>query len=387
MRRYLAAVGAGMLLLARTMPVHAQFTALNGTRVTAAQMDAFLKKQMDSLHIPGMSLAIVNDGVIVAHRALGIANADTKRPVDEQSIFEAASMSKPVFAYLVMRMVDKGLLDLDTPLYRYMPYPDIERDDRYKLITARIVLTHRTGFPNWRYFNRADASLHVHYPDLYLEFTPGTQYHYSGEGFLYLAKVVAFLNGKDLKTLESVYETEVAKPLGMEHAWFTGNAYIAAHKVMGHVRGKVRIDNAMNWPTAFPDWDSSYVNPAASLHSDAISFAKFMIGAMQGQGLSARSARELLTPQLPLPDSLAETKGEHPQVGLGLFMEQTPFGTRYEHGGNNGNFKSHFVFFTKQQAGYVYFVNGDTGDALYPVLNRFFETGNGESAPSASGTP
>jgi CubicO group peptidase (beta-lactamase class C family) len=69
--------------------------------------------------------------------------------VNDQTLFEAASVSKPIFAYFVMRMVEKGLLNLDTPLYKYLPYPDIEHDDRYKLITARMVLNHTTGFPNW----------------------------------------------------------------------------------------------------------------------------------------------------------------------------------------------------------------------------------------------
>jgi len=150
----------------------AQFTTLNGTKVSAAVFDAFLQRQMDSLAMPGLTIAVFDNDTIIYHHAWGVASVDSKAPLDEESIFEAASMSKTVFAYLAMRMVDKGLLDLDTPLNTYLPYPDIDRDERYKLITARMVLTHRTGFPNWRYFNRADTSLHVHFPDLYLKFTP-----------------------------------------------------------------------------------------------------------------------------------------------------------------------------------------------------------------------
>ena len=356
-------------------PAKAQFVALNGKTITADVFDGFLRRQMDSLGIQGLTIAVIKNDKIIYHRALGIANVDTKAKVDEQSIFEAASMSKPVFAYLVMRMVDEGKLALDTPLYRYMPYPDIERDERYKLITARIVLTHRTGFPNWRYFNRADTSLHVHFPDLYLKFTPGTAYSYSGEGFLYLAKVVAHLNSMDLQTLEPLYEKEVAVPLGMQHAWFTGNAYISQHKVSGHVNGKVQVYHDMNWPISFPNWDSSYFNPAASLHTDAVSYANFIIGLMKGEGLTKRSLDEMLKPQYPMPTELAENKNEHSDVGLGIFMVSTPYGIRYEHGGDNTNFQAHFAWYKPQKEAYVFFLNCNRGDAFSVRLQQFLANG------------
>ncbi|MFP3836070.1 serine hydrolase domain-containing protein, partial [Chryseobacterium sp. SIMBA_028] len=82
---------------------------------------------------------------IVYHRALGTANLETQLPLNNQSVFEAASLSKTVFAYFVLRLVDQGVLNLDTPLYKYMPYEDIADDERYKLITARMVLDHTSG--------------------------------------------------------------------------------------------------------------------------------------------------------------------------------------------------------------------------------------------------
>jgi CubicO group peptidase (beta-lactamase class C family) len=269
-----------------------------------------------------------------------------------------------------MKMVDRVLLDLDTPLYLYLPYPDIEKDERYKLITARIVLTHRTGFPNWRYFNRADSSLNVNYPDLYLNFTPGTRYGYSGEGFLYLAKVVAHLTGRTLQTLEPLYEQEVAVPLGMQHAWFTGNSYITEHKVSGHVDGKVQFSNGTTWPISFPTWDSTYFNPAASLHTDAVSYANFVINWMNGKGLTKKSFEEMLKPQYKLPEDPAAT-----ETGLGVFITDTPYGTRYQHGGNNGNFQSNFVWYKSQKSGYVYFTNCDKSDAFEKHLKEFFTYG------------
>jgi len=364
------------LLMCYTLQSYGQIRALNGKSISDVQMNQFLKKEMDSIGIPGLSIAVINNGKILYHSALGIANVDTKVKVDDQSIFEAASMSKPVFAYLVMRMVDKGLLNLDTPLYRYMPYPDIEKDQRYKLITARMVLTHRTGFPNWRWFNRADSSLHVHFPDLYLKFTPGTQYSYSGEGFLYLAKVVAYLNGKDLQSLEPVYEKEVAVPFHMDDAWFTGNSYITKHKVTGHVNGKVQMFDVATstWPISFPKWDSTYFNPAASLHTDVNSYANFVINWMSGKGLSKSSFDEMLKPQYELPPD-TENPNERASTGLGVFITNTPYGTRYQHGGNNGNFQSNFVWYSSSKNGYVYFMNCNQQEAFEKRFKDFFSYG------------
>lgn len=118
--------------------------------ISDAALDNFIAEQMASLQLPGLSVAIINDGKIVYQRALGQANMETNSIVKEGSIFEAASLSKPVFSGFVLKMAEQGKLNLDTPLYKYLPYPDIENDERYKLITARMVLTHKTGFPNWR---------------------------------------------------------------------------------------------------------------------------------------------------------------------------------------------------------------------------------------------
>ena len=136
-----------------------------------------------------MSVAVIKDSKVVYHRGLGVRNTLTQDPVTDDTVFEAASMTKPVCAYIVLRLVDRGVLMLDTPLYTYLPYEDIAYDDRYKLITARMILTHRSGFPNWR-----NGKLDI-------KFTPGTEFSYSGEGFVYLGKVIEKLTGKKLVQL------------------------------------------------------------------------------------------------------------------------------------------------------------------------------------------
>ncbi len=112
--------------------------------------------------IPGLTMAVVQDGRTVWSRAFGTVNDSARTPLDTATVFEAASMSKPVFAYLVLRLAERGGFDLDRPLYEMVDYPRLAHDERSRLITGRIVLSHGTGLPNWG----GDT--------LRLGFTPGT---------------------------------------------------------------------------------------------------------------------------------------------------------------------------------------------------------------------
>ena len=132
---------------------------------------------------------------------MGYADVEEKLPITAETIFEGASLSKSVFAFFVLTYVEEGKLSLDKPLYEYLPYDDIDHDDRYKKIIARMVLSHRSGFPNWRR-DEADGKLKI-------KFEPGTQYHYSGEGYQYLAMVLRHIEGTDWNGLEAAFQTKV----------------------------------------------------------------------------------------------------------------------------------------------------------------------------------
>lgn len=340
---------------------HSQIQTLSGRKLSVEYLNNYIEKQMDSLAIPGLSFALINNGKVVYHKYFGVTNVETKVKVDEQSIFEAASMSKTVFAYFVLKMVDKKLLSLDTPLYRYLPYKDIEKDERYKLITARMVLSHTTGFPNWRYFDKRDESRYK-YGELYLKFTPGTQFAYSGEGYRYLSLVVAHLNGLTIQTLDPLFQKEVAKPLGMKHAWFSGNNYISTHKVKGHANGKV-VNKA--WPVSFPEQDSTWFDAAGGLHTEALDFSAFLIGLMKGKGISRPILNEMFKEQIALDKDVPHyiVNGDT-GWGLGIALKPVSYGTIYEHGGNNSDFQSGFKINKTNQSGYVFFANCDQGVAF-----------------------
>jgi CubicO group peptidase (beta-lactamase class C family) len=311
--------------------------------VNPDEIDRVVRAYLDYFRIPGISVAVIKDFKVVYHRGFGLKNAMTREPVDDETVFEAASMTKPVFAYTVVRLVDRGRLDLDTPLYTYLPYEDIAYDDRYKLITARMALTHRTGFPNWR-----SGKLDI-------KFTPGSQVSYSGEGFVYLGKVVEHLTGKKLVDL---CREEVFSPLGIEKAslvWSDDMARLSATGHGGHSplgKGKPRQPNV-----------------AASLHVNAQNYARFLIAVLQGRGLSGPAVREMLRPQVKIPDERGAA------WGLGIAIEETPFGRNYGHGGRNPGFTSHSVLYEEGGIGYVFLVNNDDASKIDDVLKAYLIAG------------
>src|SRR6185503_6960860 len=202
-------------------------------------------------------------------------------------------------------LVDSGKLSLDTHLTKYLPGRyDVGDDPRLDQITARRVLSHTTGFPNWR--PRGDASLKIH-------FTPGDRFSYSGEGFVYLARTIEHITGE---TLEAFMKRTVIDPLGMKsssYLWQDGpNGYFArktfAHNSVGAVSGRGKPERA---------------NAAASLHTTATDYARFVVAIMKGTGLKSTSAKLMLTPQISVreagPNSLnAPASALSPTISWGL---------------------------------------------------------------------
>jgi CubicO group peptidase (beta-lactamase class C family) len=329
-----------------------------GNKISRDTIDIFLKTKMDSLKIPGLSIAIINDGKVVYRNSLGYANVEEKLPVTEKTIFEGASMSKPVFAFFVMTYVEEGKLDLDKPLYEYLPYPDIEYDDRYKKITARMVLSHQSGFPNWRE-NEPDDKLKI-------KFDPGTGYEYSGEGYQYLAMVLKHILGTDWNGLEAAFQERVAEPLGMEHTVYIQTPYTRKHKAEPYDENGKRID----WENDY--WykkgKDQFVAPA-SIHSEPIDFSRWMIAMMKKELLKDESYQELFKHQVAIPNSDVNPS----YYTLGLMTRDDPYANLYFHSGNNEGFTCLFVLDTEKDWGYVIFTNSEFGSRLGGQLFDFFD--------------
>src|SRR5438128_5385855 len=299
------------------------------------RLETLIPQLMSEGDVPGLSIALIRDAKIYWARGFGVKDVNTKAPVDLSTMFEAASLSKPVFAYAVMKMVERGELDLDTPLSKYLP-AYIENDERLNLITAHRVLSHTTGFPNWRQGK-----------PLVIMFTPGERFSYSGEGFVYLQKVVERLTGQPLN---EVIRKEVFAPLGMNDSTFVWQDAIAPQMASGHSQiGK-----------PFPMRKSPEANAAASLRTTPTDYAKFIIAVMNGVGLKEATIRQMLTPQIKLDEGCVTCLGRKvlkPSTalawGLGVGLQQTAQGNAFWHWGDNPGFKNFVIAFPQQKSGLV----------------------------------
>ena len=326
----------------------------NFNSATAAQIDHFIETYQQYYKIPGVSLALIKDGKLLYHKTYGVKNTFTKEPVDSNTLFEAASVTKPVFAFAVQRLAERGVIDLDKPLYLYLPYPDIAYDERYKLITARHVLTHRTGFPNWRWMN-ADGKLD-------LKFTPGTNYNYSGEGFEYLKMVIQKITGKKV---EQVLQEEVIQPIGLYHTFFSRNDSLRRMVAEGHI-------------DMMPNYDELPESPgmAYSMHTEAKIFTRFMLYLLEQKGLSAQTYETMFRKHSDYNYDPGEEKPKIPTyMGESLEIRETPFGKSFGHGGNNGDFKCKFEVYKDAKMGYVIFTNSNTSDVLLGAIRQFLVEG------------
>ena len=304
-----------------------------------------------------LPLLIINEGKIVYERSFGYANTSTQKKVDSSTIFEAASMSKPVFGYFLLKMMQDSVIkiDLDQPVYQYCPYTDIAYDERYKLITARMLLTHTSGLPNQR---QNDT--------LTIQFTPGTKYAYSGEGYEYLKKAVEALTHTNSNGLDSLVQKEVVVPLGMKHFSYIANTYLTDHKAYGYF-STPNEDNGKFKPIP-TQFGASY-----SLHTNTNDYAKFLIDIMNNNQLNKASVDSLLKPRVRL---MRDGKPTDLYYGFGFGMDSSEYGVRYQHTGNNGNFTGGFMFFRNKKLGVVVFTNGDNGVHLYLKLADLITYGN-----------
>lgn len=319
---------------------------LDGRVLDGLTLTSEIKLIMDRAEIPGLSIAIINDNELAYHEALGLSNVETREPVDSQSIFEGASLSKPVFAYFALKMVEDGTLDLDKPLYEYLPHPGIApgSQEEYKSVTARMVLSHQTGFPN-----------HANGQAINLAFKPGTDFLYSGEAYQYLAAVIGAQKGVGTGVaLNALFRKEVAEPLLMEHTSFVWDDYLAAYKVYGHDENG-KPTQSKPGPGG---WNGKTFNAFSSLHSEASEYANFIIAMLNREGLSDATFEDMLKEHTHFKDD-NPLKQEVGQTGwgLGFAQKRTPEWTMHLHTGNNHDFQSYAMFIPEKRYGLVVFTN------------------------------
>lgn len=293
-------------------------------------LDELLPRLMIVHNVPGASLAGVKDGQLAWTRTYGVTAAGSDNKVNETTMFEAASMSKPAVAYAVLRMVDRGEFDLDRPLVEVLgePYARVVSatpgEKRHKAITARMVFQHQTGFPNWRRSN-----------PLVSRFEPGTGVRYSGEGFLFLQRAIERQTGKPL---EDIMRKEVLDPLGMRLSSYVWESNYPEISSEGHNRDGIVIANRR---IVRP----GRANAAFSLYTTPSEYALFLIDVMgrtpgSSSLLNEPTRLEMLNPTVHDPRGrpirrAGPTVAEDVYWALSWRMQETSTGPRYSHGGSN----------------------------------------------------
>lgn len=311
-----------------------------GEETLAAILEREIPRLMEMANIPGLSMAVVQDGQILWKKAFGVRSRETNEPVDENTMFEAASLTKTVTAYAAMRLLERGELDLDTPLFEYFPdkeYPQLAKDERYKKITARLVLTHTTGLPNWGW-----RFIHE----------PGEQYAYSGEGFLYLGRTIEQISGV---SLQEFAQKEIFDPLGMAHTSYVWNETYAKNGACGHDRhGKANTLRKNTSP-----------NGGASLLTTATDYATFICALINAQGLSEKTIEQMTSKHVQVTVS-RESAELFANLfwgwGWGVQPGNTGFG--FWHWGDNGDLRAYTVTYKDSGKGFVYFANSNNGLAI-----------------------
>jgi CubicO group peptidase (beta-lactamase class C family) len=309
-----------------------------------ARLEQLIPQLMKEGDVPGLSIALVRGGDLAWFRGFGVMNAKTSEPVTDETVFEAASLSKPVFAYAVLKLVDAGKFDLDKPLKSYLPGNyDVGEDPRLEQITTRRVLSHTTGFPNWR-----SGTLKIH-------FTPGERFSYSGEGFVYLSKVIEQVTGEKFNDF---MQRMVFDPLGMTSSSFVWRDDYEKVKTFRH--NSVGEMSGRNKP--------AQPNAAASLQTTARDFGRFVLAILKGEGLKPATAKLMLTPQIKVSESGTNNTARPPEKlsttiswGLGWGLQTTGDGLSFWHWGDNGDGKAYVVAFERQNLGVVFFANSATG--------------------------
>ena len=312
--------------------------------------------------VPGVSIAVVQDARVAWHREFGVSDAGSRRRVDEDSVFEAASVSKSVFAFAVMQLCDRNMLALDTPLTNYTTDRILSGDPRLAAITARHVLSHTSGLPNFR--SRAEP--------LSIQFTPGQKYRYSGEGYWYLQSVVTRLAGSVDPTSCGSYEADlricatdiatylkanVLTPCGMRRSTYVWNDHLEQHMVRSHDPAGKPIPKSKT--TAV---DAARYAAMGGLRTTAIEYAGYLAEILSPRvapafRLAPDTRHEMLRSQITVDATHS--------WALGWEIRHTPQGDLFQHQGGQRGVQAFAAASLARRSGYIIMTNSDNGARVF----------------------
>lgn len=339
---------------ARTTPASSRTGDTNARRIA---FDETMRRH----GIAGAQLIYSHGGEHEEHD-YGVMSDTSGKQVASQTVFQAASLSKVIAAYIALRLVDQGRIDLDTPLWNYWPSPRTKDNDLARKITTRMVLNHTTGLPNWQ-ISPSNSALDS--TPLVSEFPPGARFQYSGEGFYLLQKTIEHVTGLGWNELA---EKEVFARFDMRSSSYLTKHAFDEFNAPGH-----RKDGSV-----LPDRVFAKENTAWTLTTNAHDYDNFIQKALyRGEGL-APAMRELMFAVSSNADDLSVPSPADPFIswGLGLGIQTTQDRKLVWHWGDNPGFKALFVLDPRTGDSIVLLTNSENGLSTYQeVLHLFMGAG------------
>ena len=338
---------------------------LDGSKISSEEIDRTVLRLMRAAEVTGVGVTILNNGTVAYSKAFGLRDVEKQLPLTEDSVMAGASFTKVAFSYLAMQLVGDGTLKLDKPVHEYLPKPlpdyaeyrDLADDSRYRKITARMLLSHTSGFPNLRWLN-SDHRLNIN-------FEPGSRYAYSGEGMQLLQLVVETISGTPLKDL---MRERVFQPLGMSRT-----------SMVSEERFEDDYSNGYDeWGRSLGHQQRNTAQAAGSMQTTLRDFTRFIQAVTAGTGIP-RSARELmLTPQIEISSehqfptlatsTTSKNKGIRLSYGLGWGLYWSPYGKAFFKEGHDEGFRNYAVVFDKSKDGIVIMTNSSNGESVFKEL-------------------
>lgn len=348
-----------------------QINRINNSKYPSDSLDAKIQHLMKRANVSGVAIAVFNNNKPVYNKTFGLADVQKNKALMPSSAMYGASFAKTVFAYIAMQFVQEKIIDLDKPLVEYLSkplpqykipgwrrgYQDLENDERYKKITARMCLTHTTGFPNWRWFE-ADKKLRF-------LFDPGTRNSYSGEGLYLLQFVIEQITGIDYETIS---QERIFKPLGMINTSHVWQARFDTNTCFGH--------NANGMPYEIMKWKEA--SAGGSMTTSLEDFVKFYNAFINQKGLSNKSFKQMTNTQVRIRSrsqfgplsKIDSTDNDQIELGYGLGVGtfKTPYGNAFFKEGHDDGWGHYSICFPKKKMAVVIMSNNDNGESIFKEL-------------------
>jgi CubicO group peptidase (beta-lactamase class C family)/transcriptional regulator with XRE-family HTH domain len=368
-----------------TTKIPQEIERLDGSSVSANALDQHIQKLVDTANVTGFTVTIFNQDSVAYQKAFGYSNLAKKDSLKISQTFYGASLSKAVFGYIVAQLANEGIIDLDKPIQDYLDVPipempfkrewrrfkNIANDYRYKKITARMCLSHTTGFPNWRWISRTGDFEPEGKIQFY--FDPGTDYSYSGEGIHLLQKVIEKITGKGL---EQIASERVFDPLKMDMTSYVWQQRFEGNYCNGHTTEQKVIDK---------DTEDE-AGAAGSMETTPVDYAKFLSKIIELSAHNSAVTKLMFTPNIRIhskkqfgPMSLEKTTVNDNidlSYGLAWGILNTPYGHGYFKEGHGEGFQHYSIIFPKKQMGILLMTNSDNAESIFKEV---LEIGIGDS--------